>query len=540
MTEHGDQHHRDTPGSANHAAETTPDHNEPWYSSDRGTSAARGPLSFLADIVAGVNLSVHTKLLAGYLMGALLVLGMSMLTLVVISNMSHQLSELTRLQNQVESASKKSNLVTSQLHFMALALLTNDDSHYANSAEARREFSEVLALAESKSREEKAEFFQQLREVNDRFATAGAKVLAQSGNPEEATRIHIEEERPISVEVEQLLAELVSDAKTQMTVAQTGFQSDRRLLSTLSWTFSGVGLAGALLIGFVMSLAFIRPVRRIDSALAQIAVGDFTQRVVVPNRDEFGTLGTNLNRTTERLGQLYTELHSLNQNLQTRVDQQVQELERTTRMKRYLSPQLAESILSGGTDVDLTSRRQELTIFFSDIRGFTAMSERLEPEELVDMLNQYLAEMTEIVFRHGGTLDKYIGDALMVFFGNPVPYEDHAQRAVRTALEMRARLEELQQHWVTRNQELLTMGIGITTGYVTVGNIGSPARLDYTVLGNQVNLASRLADEAKGGQILVSERTLLAAGDLVHSTEIDRIQLEGVSRPIRIFEINDQ
>ena len=158
---------------------------------------------------------------------------MAILTLVVISNMNHQVSELTRLQNQIESAKKKTILVTSQLHFMALALLTNDDAHYARLAEDRREFSEVLALAESKSPGEKAEFFQQFREANDRFATAGAKVLAQSGNPEEATRIHIEEERPISVEVEQLLADLVNDAKTQMTVAQTEFQSDRRLLSTL-------------------------------------------------------------------------------------------------------------------------------------------------------------------------------------------------------------------------------------------------------------------------------------------------------------------
>ena len=123
----------------------------------------------------------------------------------------------------------------------------------------------------------------------------------------------------------------------------------------------------------------------------------------------------------------------------------MEELERTTKMKRYLSPQLAESILSGATDVDLISQRQELTILFSDIRGFTAMSERIEPEDLVDLLNQYLTEMTEIVFKHGGTLDKYIGDVLMVFFGNPVAYDDHAQRAIRTVLEMRTRLVELRQ-----------------------------------------------------------------------------------------------
>ena len=164
----------------------------------------------------------------------------------------------------------------------------------------------------------------------------------------------------------------------------------------------------------------------------------------------------------------------------------------------------------------------------------------MEPEELIDLVNQYLTEMTDIVFKHGGTLDKYIGDALMVFYGNPVQYEDHAQRAVATALEMRTRLAEIRPGWLAQYRESLAMGIGVTTGYVTVGNIGSPARLDYTVMGNQVNLASRLADQATGGQILVSERTLLAAGDLVVSTEIDQIQLEGVSRPIRIFEINER
>ena len=213
---------------------------------------------------------------------------------------------------------------------------------------------------------------------------------------------------------------MVASAKRQMAEGQEGFQSDRKLFTTVGWTFSGVSLAAALLIGLVMSLAFIRPVRRIDRALAQIADGDFTPYVDVPNRDEFGTLSLNLNSTTRRLGNLYQELQSLNQGLQERVDTQVRELERTTRMKRYLSPQLAESILSGATDVDLTSQRQELTILFSDIRGFTALSERLEPEDLVDLLNQYLTEMTEIVFKHWGTLDKYIGDALMVFFGNPV------------------------------------------------------------------------------------------------------------------------
>ena len=458
-----------------------------------------GPLGVLADLVAGIKASVHLKLLSGYLLGAMLVLGMAVLTLVVISNMNNQVLELTRLQKQVESATEKNTLVTSQLHFRALALLSEDETQYSKISEAKTMFSEELARAEAKSPPSKAEFFQRLRDANDRFATAGSSLLARSSNSEEAMRIHLDEERPISVELMELLDELVTDAKSQMNAAETEFQSDRRLLSIVGWTFSGVSLATALLIGFVMSLAFMRPVRSMDHALAQIADGDFSQRVHVPNRDEFGTLGANLNRTTQQLGELYGELNSLNQNLQTRVDEQVQELERTTRMKRYLSPQLADSILSGETDVDLASRRQNLTVLFSDIRGFTPMSERMEPEELIDLVNQYLTEMTDIVFKHGGTLDKYIGDALMVFYGNPVQYEDHAQRALATALEMRARLAEIRPGWSAQYQESLTMGIGVTTGYVTVGNIGSPARLDYTVMGNQVNLDSFVERPVRDG-----------------------------------------
>ena len=505
-------------------------------------STGHGPLDSLADAVARVSVGVHTKLLAGYLVGALLLLGMAALTVVVIARMSDQVEELSRLQGQVDTARLKANLISSQMHFRTLGLLTNDDSQNVKISDAQQQFAALIAKAESKGTAEEAEFFRKIRVVNDRFVAASVMALTQYelGDLDEALRVHLEEERPIGAELEGAMVALVDDAKTQISDAMDEFNSDRRLLSTVGWAFSGISLATAVLIGFVMSLAFIRPVRKIDIALAKIAAGDFTRRVDVPNRDEFGTLSGNLNRMTERLGELYDELQSLNRDLQVRVDDQVQELERAARMKRYLSPQLAESILAGDTDVDLSSRRQNLTIFFSDIRGFTSMSERLEPEELVDILNQYLAEMTEIVFRHGGTLDKYIGDAIMVFFGNPVPYEDHPQRAVRAAFEMRTKLAELWQRWGLEGDEVMNIGIGVTTGYVTVGNIGSQARIDYTVLGNHVNLASRLADRAEPGQILVSEKTLFEVRDLVDSAEIDQVHLEGVTRPVKIFEINER
>src|SRR6185436_14148569 len=138
--------------------------------------------------------------------------------------------------------------------------------------------------------------------------------------------------------------------------------------------------------------------------------------------------------------------------------------ERASRLKRYLSPQLAESILSGERDVSLTTSRKLLTVFFSDVRGFTAAAERMEPEQLVDELNDYLTEMTEIVFKHGGTLDKYVGDAVMVFFGDPVPQEDHAARAVRMGVEMLERMKALSDHWQQQYGEVFEIGIGISTG----------------------------------------------------------------------------
>jgi adenylate cyclase len=145
--------------------------------------------------------------------------------------------------------------------------------------------------------------------------------------------------------------------------------------------------------------------------------------------------------------------------------------------------------------------------------------------------------MTDVVFRHGGTLDKYMGDGILAFFGDPIPFEDHAERAVATAFEMREGLEGLRRRWMAQYQEELTIGIGISTGYVTVGNIGSASRIDYTVIGNHVNLASRLATTALAGQVLVTDRTMAAVKDLVDGSEVEILTLKGVLRPVRVFQI---
>ena len=514
---------------------------DPRHEMSSGGTSQSDPIGRLVDIVARINASVGVKLLGGFLVVVLLLLAMAILSFIVVARMDRQVQALTPLQERLDHAREMIYLVTAQSHFRAMALLTDEDSWNVKIDTAKQAFSVHLAAVERTSTSGEEEFFDQVSAANTRFTESSAEALAfyNVGDIDQALEVHLEEEHPISHELEGAMGELIESSFAQWADAVGGFESDRRLLTAVLWGFSGVSITVALLLGTVLSLSFSRPVRKIDTVLARVATGDFTPRADVPNRDEIGTLGKNLNNMVGQLSIVYDELKAVNNNLEKTVADQVQQLERSTALKRYLSPQLADSILGGGTDVDLTSRRQDLTILFSDIRGFTAMSERMEPEELVELLNKYLTGMTDIVFEHGGTLDKYIGDAIMVFFGNPVPYNDHALRAVRTAIEMKQLLGPLQEEWFNRTEETLSIGIGITTGYVTVGNIGSPARADYTVIGNRVNLASRLADRAEAGQILIADRTLVAVREFVNATEVDEIELKGVARPIRIYSIED-
>ncbi|HLB39512.1 MAG TPA: adenylate/guanylate cyclase domain-containing protein, partial [Actinomycetota bacterium] len=382
-------------------------------------------------------------------------------------------------------------------------------------------------------------FVDQLSATNDQFTLSSNEVtdLYREGKIHDALAAHIEQEHAISHELEDSLKLMIADSQALVVEETDAFARDRRFLTIAVAMFSGVSLLGALALGAVLSWSLIRPVRQVDGALELIANGEFSTRVDVPNRDEFGHLTANLNSTSEQLATVYGNLERLNTALQEAVDVKVGELERANRLKRYLSPQLAESIINEGEDVTLRPRRKFLTTFFSDVRGFTAAAERMEPEELVDHLNDYLAEMTQIVFRHGGTLDKYVGDALMVFFGDPLPQADHAERAVMMGLEMRERMLDLHETWLRKYRESFKIGIGIATGWVTVGDIGTAARSDYTVLGNEVNLASRLADRAEAGQILVTERTMLEVEGIVEGKPIDEISLKGINRPIKIYEV---
>ena len=244
-------------------------------------------------------------------------------------------------------------------------------------------------------------------------------------------------------------------------------------------------------------------------------------------------------RVAERTAQLVearAQLLELNSSLQQKVEAQLLELERHRELRRYLPPKIAERILKDGTEFGRNLQRKFMTIVFSDIRNFSSITDSLEPEEIVQLLNEYHSEMIEIVHNYGGTLNKIMGDGLVIFFGDPVDMDDHAHRAVHMAIEMQRRVKRLRKHWQSYGHDL-GIGIGINTGYMTVGNIGSEAHKEYTVIGNQVNIAARLEQMAGAGQILATQRTLSQLNGAVQAEPMGEIEVKGIHSPIKIYKI---
>jgi class 3 adenylate cyclase len=230
------------------------------------------------------------------------------------------------------------------------------------------------------------------------------------------------------------------------------------------------------------------------------------------------------------------ELAEWNQKLEERVAQQVAELERVGRLKRFFSPQLAELIVAGGAEDPLRTHRRELTVVFLDLRGFTAFAETAEPEEIMGVLRTYHREMGQIIVAHEGTLEHFAGDGMMVFFNDPVPIPNPAERAVRMAVAMRARVSTLTAEWRKQGYEL-DFGVGIAQGYATLGAIGFEGRWEYGAIGTVANLASRLCSEARPGQILVARKVLGAVEELVQAEPVGELTLKGFRRPVPAFNV---
>jgi class 3 adenylate cyclase len=241
-------------------------------------------------------------------------------------------------------------------------------------------------------------------------------------------------------------------------------------------------------------------------------------------------------RLLGELRQRTEEVAELNRGLEARVAEQVEELGRVGRLKRFLAPQLAELIVSQGDEKILESHRREIVVVFCDLRGYTAFTETAEPEEVLDFLREYHGALGPLVSQFEGTLDQFSGDGIMVFFNDPVPIPDPAERAVKMAMAMREAAAELIAAWRRRGR-MLGFGAGIAQGYATLGQIGFADRSGYTAIGTVCNLAARLCAEAKDGQILIAQRVAVATEKITALEEVGELSLKGLTQPVVAFNV---
>jgi adenylate cyclase len=218
--------------------------------------------------------------------------------------------------------------------------------------------------------------------------------------------------------------------------------------------------------------------------------------------------------------------------------EQVDELQRLSQLKRFFAPAVAEAIVSAGEQSILTPHRREICYVFLDLRGFTAFTDATEPEEVEAVLHDFHAAMGSIIAEHEGTLDRFAGDGILVFFNDPLPTPDPAKRAARMALAMRSAFASLRAKWLDTGYDL-DLGVGIARGYATLGAWGFEGRFDYSAIGGVVNLAARLCGEAKPGQILVDQRLRAALGDGFATEPVGKMTLKGFAQPVAVFELRE-
>jgi len=285
---------------------------------------------------------------------------------------------------------------------------------------------------------------------------------------------------------------------------------NRALIITLAMVV--VGVVGAVGLSNLLS----RPIFRLVRGTRAIAQGDFNVALPVTSGDEIGVLTESFNQMARSLREKEMIKHAFT---------------------RYVAREVVEEILKDPEHLVLTGERREATVLFCDIRGFTPLSERLSPEEVVSLLNEFYTLMIETTFKHDGTLDKFLGDAVMAVFGAPIAHPDHATRAVRTAIAMQQGVTVLNESRMRDGKEQIHIGIGVAVGEVVAGTVGSGERMEYTVIGDSVNLASRLESNAKPGRILISGRTYERVKDLVEVVSLGLLRVKGKEEQIEAYEV---
>ena len=340
------------------------------------------------------------------------------------------------------------------------------------------------------------------------------------------------------------------------------------ILRTNSFIIAAIAMLLVVLAAWLVSRSISNPIRSLTQSARVIARGDLSHKADIPTSDEIGELADAFNTMTTQVRERSEELASANAELLTyqgsleaqvdtrtaelarandkvrewgnkleeRVQEQVAQLDRLGRLKGFFSPQLAESILSGGGEDLLKTHRREVVVVFLDLRGFTAFTDSFEPEEVMAVLGEYHHVMGQLVVAHEGTIERFAGDGLMIFFNDPVKLDNPAANAVRMALAMQEQFVPLRASWKKRGYDL-GLGIGIAQGYATLGAIGFEGRWDYACIGSVTNLAARLCDEARGGQIITSKKALAKIEDMVQVEARADLLLKGIAKPVQALNV---
>lgn len=514
----------------------------------------------LVRLVARLKVSIRLKLLVAFLTVTLLLVGLALSGLSVLNQANERTERLLLDQDRISTYSELYGYLGD---LMTLAFASGYDPRLARRATDGLVATAGFLLSDSVGDME-LYLAQSVRRFGGRNTPEGQRLwelrarvkelkpvvnrirnLRSARDLDRIRPIVVQELSPMALRLQRDVYTIVQGIEAEMAerakVTAAAYDASRQLV--IGAALAAVGFA--LLLGYAFSSSILWPVRRVGTALEAVARGEFGQTVSVPNRDELGTLARNVNVTSEKLGTLYDEVEAQraelahwNEALEIKVAEQVEEIDRTNRLRRFLPAQVAEMVVDAADGADmLRTRRSEITVLFADLRGFTTFANAATPDQVVAALNTFHGACGPLIEASGGTLERFLGDGLMVLFGAPVPMEDAAQRAVALAREMRVTVRAAMALFrAGTSSHGLGVGIGIGTGAATLGQIGFEGRLDYSAIGPAPNLAARLCDMAEDGQILISHATAWQVeAEMQPAGPFD---LKGVGVGVAAFELN--
>lgn len=505
--------------------------------------------NLLVRAVAGLAVSLRHKLLTAFLTGTGLVVALALLGLQALLQANERTRQLIRDQQQIAAYNRFYQSAGDALLFAMASKSETPDRMGVPSAQTLNEVNDLMVIiARYAVQVERQDLprdprLSGLQETAQRLrpVTLALSKARQSRDAAAVSEIVEKQFTPLVLRLQRDAYTIAKDIEGRMNLrAQETARAYVRARALVIGA-SAAAVLLSLLAGYAISSSVLWPVEQIGRTLSAVASGRFTARADVPNRDEFGGLARNVNSMSRELGALYEEvnaqkeeLQSWNSQLERKVAHQVAELERTNRLRRFLPEPVAAMIVNAGSGSTLlNSQRRTVTVLFADLRGFTAFASTVAPEQVIAALNAFHQAAGPLIEDAGGTLERFLGDGLLVLFNAPLPCEDPAGQALALAEQMQAGFPAAVRPFQSGSSRI-GLGIGIATGEATLGQIGFEGRLDYAAIGAAPNLAARLCSKAGSGQILVCEATARAIGAGLQKAGV--FDLKGIPEPATAYE----